>query len=565
MPECTSQAIVKKQVGPGSKNCFGSNITDLQLRNAKEKEFLLSLGSDVVQNYTVMWECRWKEFKQTNQALIDEIWRRSNLDPLRPLNRLTPRVAVRGGFLELYRLSYEADDQNNIYFYDANSMYSTVARDTLFPIGDYEIILEQQLQTSVEIINNEIFYLNESCISDLAHVAVLAPSELARPFLPYRLNDQTYYANCRSCLKTKNVKPCRHKSDSKRRFVSVWTVIELNYALSIGYKILYFYELYHYKCKEKVLSQFVSVVAAQRLKNSNLLEGLTAEQQIERCNYINGKMNLTDPRLILQPLTVKDNKPLKQFWKDFSNSVFGRFALHTNYSQRAFVRSQYELENIISKPSVEVLEFFPIGDSTMEIEYLKNASISPSKEGNLIYTALINAQSRIVLHRLITKLHQDGCEPLYCDTDSILFAAKKNYKLPFDVGLCLGEWKPVLDKTAQIKKFYALGPRNYCLVYECNGKTDYITKIKGLSVSSANLKSSISPQVYETYLKAFFEDEVVSTYIPQMRKVVNPQTKSFKYVMLSQRFDNELHLKRFILKKDLSRTTYSYGYNFKTM
>jgi hypothetical protein len=169
------------------------------------------------------------------------------------------------------------------------------------------------------------------------------------------------------------------------------------------------------------------------------------------------------------------------------------------------------------------------------------------------------------MHQTILKLEQDGCEPLYCDTDSILFAAPKNYKLPFETGPCLGQWKPVLGEATNIKKFYSLGPRNYCLVYECNGKLDYVTKIKGLSVSSANLQSSISPEVYETYLKSHFENEVVSTYIPQMRQSVNPQTKSFKHIMLSQKFDNELHLKRFILKKDCSYKTFPYGYNFKSM
>lgn len=276
-------------------------------------------------------------------------------------------------------------------------------------------------------------------------------------------------------------------------------------------------------------------------------------------------MNFTDPHLMLDPSKVKDNKPLKQFWKDFSNSVFGRFALHTNYSKRCFVRSQHELENLLSKPSVEVLEFYPVGDSTMEVEYLNNAATNPSKEGCLVFTAIINAKSRILMHQIISKLEQDGCEPLYCDTDSILYSSPLNYVPPFNVGPCLGQWKPVLGEEAEIKRFYSLGPRNYCLVYESNGTMHYMTKIKGLSVTSINMQSVISPETYETFLRAHFKNEVASQYIPQMRQSVNPQTKSFKYVMLSQKFDNELHLKRFILKRDDSYNTFAFGYNFKTM
>lgn len=555
---------MRKQVTTGSRNCFGVSVQELQLRNSKDKDFLLSLKSDV-KHYTVMWECKWNLFKSQNPFVMEQIWQRSGLDPKRPLTRLAPRVALRGGFLELYKLSYQANDSKDILFYDANSMYSTIAKDTLFPLGDYQVILEQDLLTSIEIKDNEIFYKGESCISDLAHCAVIVPAHLDKPFLPYRLNNLTFYANCRSCLASKNVSVCRHKTDYKRRFVSVWTVVELTYCLKLGYRITNFYELLHYKRQEKVLSNFVSVVTSQRLKNSNLLEGLTSDQQSELCNSINAKMRFTEPSLSLDPSNVKDNKPLKQFFKDFANATYGRFALHSNYSKRAFVRSQHELENLVSSPNVDVLEFFPVGDSTMEIEYLNNAAIRPSKEGCLIYTALINAKSRILMHQTISKLEQDGCEALYCDTDSILFAAPKNFSLPFEIGPCLGQWKPVLGEAAQIKKFYSLGPRNYCLVYECDGKLDYVTKIKGLSVSSANLQSVISPELYETYLKSHFENEVLSTYIPQMRQSVNPQTKSFKHIMMSQRFDNELHLKRFILKKDSSHKTFPYGYNFKHM
>lgn len=513
----------------------------------------------------MMWECKWHEFKKENPLLMPEIWRRTKLDPQRPLTRLTPRAALRGGLLELYRLSSESNDSTEIHFFDACSMYSTIARDTLFPIGDYEIILEGELQNSIEIKNNEIFFKHEPCIADLAHVAVLAPSNLSKPFLPYRLGNQTFYANCRSCLSAKKTGPCRHKSELKRRFVSVWTVVELNYSLSLGYTILRFYELYHYKCQKKVLTEFVSVVASQRLKNSNLLEGLSLDDQNQLCDEINKKMNFQDPSLQLHPSNVKDNKPLKQFWKEFVNGVFGRFALHSNFTKRDFLRSQSQLETLLSDPSIELLELFPVGDNTMEVEYLKSSAVNPSKEGCLIFSALINAKSRILLHQIITKLEQDGCEPLYVDTDSVLYSARKNYTPPFEIGPCLGQWKPVLGEKAKIKKFYSLGPRNYCLVYECDGKTEYVTKIKGLSIGSANLKSAISPQTYETYLKAHFEDQIVTTYIPQMRQSVNPQTKSFKYVMLSQKFDNELHLKRYILQKDCSHKTYSYGYNFKSM
>lgn len=510
-----------------------------------------------------MWECDWHKFKTENKEMMEEIWRRTKLDPLRPLYRLAPRVSVRGGFLELYRLSYEASENNEIFFYDCNAMYSYIARDTLFPIGDYEIILEQELQKGITIRDNQIFYGEESCECDIALVSILVPSNLSKPFLPFRYNNQTFYSNCFSCLKSKNIHPCRHKSVNKRRFVSVWTVVELNYCLTLGYKILYFYELYHYKMKEKVLSQFVTIMASQRLKNSNLLQDIAPTDHTKYCDEINQKMNFKEPSLLLNPNNVKDNKAQKQFFKDILNNVFGRFALHSNYSKRVFLRTQHELENLMSNPAVDILEFFPIGESNMEVEYLKNSAANPSKEGCLIFTALINAKSRIMMHQIICQLEKDKCEPLYCDTDSILFVSPKDYNFPFEVGPCFGQFKSVLGEASKIKKFFSLGPRNYCLIYELDGKLHYVTKIKGLSVGSANLNSFVSPAVFENYISDYFKGQVTQTYIPQMRQSINPQTKSFKYVMLSQKFDNELHLKRFILKSEQTHKTYSFGFNFQ--
>lgn len=563
MPECTNKGVINRGTLPNSKNCFGTSVAHLQARSTKERELLFSKFSDNVKTYNVMWECNWKQFKSENQDLVNEVWSRSKLDPLRPLYRLIPRVSIRGGFLEVYRLSYQADDNNTLHFYDCNSMYSYIAAETFFPIGDYEIILENDLQQGISIKDNEIFYKNESCQSDIALVSILVPSDLKKPFLSYRLNDQTFNANCFSCLRAKKISPCRHKSDNKRRFVSVWTVIELSYCLSLGYKILHFYELYHYKESAKLLTDFVKVMASQKLKNSNLLANVPKQNQASYCRHLNAAMNFKNPDLELNPSNIKDNKSQKQFFKDILNSVYGRFSLHSNFSKRVFLRSQHELESLMANPSHEILEFFPVTESTMEVEYLKNAQLNPSKDGCLIYTALINAKSRVYMHKLIMKLEEDQCECLYCDTDSILFASPKNYSLPFTVGPCFGDFKAVLGESSQIKKFFSLGPRNYCVLYENGGALNYVTKIKGLSIASANLEKFITPATYETYLSDYFKAQVTQTYIPQMRKTINPQTKSFKYVMLSQKFDNELHLKRFILKHESTHKTYPYGYNFK--
>jgi hypothetical protein len=563
IPECCNADVIKRGLTPSSKNCYGTPVQELLDKTDKEKALLLS--KDNVLNYNVMWECTWDKFKKDNKLHLANFWAASKLDPKRPLLRLVPRCCVRGGLVEVYQLFAETAEGSQLNFFDHNSMYSYISKHMKFPIGEYEIVLETELQKNVTIKNNKILYKNESCECDIAHVSVLAPSHLKAPFLAYRLNDQVYYSNCLACLKTKQCGPCRHKCKSKRRFTSTWTVLELNYALELGYEIEYFYEMYHYSQSALVLSDFVNVIQSLKLKNSDLLAGVSPSEHNEVCDSINTAMNFHHPALRLTPCGINPNNAQKQFFKDILNSLFGRFALHSQHTSRIFLKSQYELNALFATKDVEVLEFFPVNSSTIEAEILKTSSPNTSREGNLIFTALINAGARIYMHKLMQTLENDGCSVLYMDTDSILFSSRLNYAYPFAVGVCPGQFKAVLGSNAHIKKFYCLGPRNYCLLYEKDGVTQYVTKIKGINCTSQNLKNLITPSTYETFLKSYFNDQIQQVYIPQMRRKVEVQTKSFKNVLLTHKFSNELHLKRFILKKDQNFKTYPYGYNFRCM
>jgi len=560
LPECKHPDLIRRNVTITSKNCFGISVKTLLEKTKQEEKFLLS--KDSVNFYDVMYECTWRQFKKEHAILMNEFWQNSKLDPKRPLCRLVPRASIRGGFNELYKLYSEATDSQHLYYYDANSLYSYIARDMDFPVGKYEVILEDQLKLHLKIHNNRFFYKGEDCSCDIAHVSLLAPRNLYAPFLSLRFGEQSYTSLCSKCVQIKNTGVCRHKCPNKRRLVSTYTVVEIEYALSLGYELLFVYELYHYSNKAKVLSDFIKVISSFKLKATNLFENIAEESRQQLCDELNAKMLFDKPSLELTPNNVIPNSSEKQFLKDLLNSLFGRFALNSNHSKREFVRSQAQLESLLANKDFELLDFFPVNNSTMQIEYLKTGLTLASREGNLFYTALINAKARIFMYEHIKKLSADNCTVIYCDTDSLLFSASPHYKLPFDVTPAFGDFKPVLGSTAVIKKFYSLGCKNYCLLYTESGKLSYVTKIKGLSVNSHNLTDKVTPEIYETFIKAHFEDRVLHEYIPQSRCKIEKQTRTFKQIMLTQQFTNTLHLKRFILKKQRNYVTYPYGYNF---
>jgi hypothetical protein len=97
---------------------------------------------------------------------------------------------------------------------------------------------------------------------------------------------------------------------------------------------------------------------------------------------------------------------------------------------------------------------------------------------NVLWAAWTTAAARIVLHKGIRKVANHGWEPVYCDTDSIVVAARKGTKgAPLDVGPALGKWK----LEAKAVAFEAKGPK----LYQYRTKTGQVFKAKGVPQTRA--------------------------------------------------------------------------------
>ena len=561
IPACTNRSVVSKRTKDNSKNCFGKLIKDLQAKEEECKKLLFSKYGDEVKKYDVMWDCVFQSFKKANKDVMEEFWKRAGLHKLRPLSRLVPRASVRGGFLEVYRLTFESNADQDLHYYDMNAQYSFIALTAQLPLGEYQIFLERELKDSLKFVNNQFILNGETCVADIAHVSFIVPSDLAMPFLPIRIGDNCFYANCYTCLIQANCGVCRHKSDVKRKFYSTYTVLELQKALELNYKI-YVHELWHFSQTGNVLNEFVSAMASYRLRNS---ADIDEDKKSSFCDVVNAKMKFVKPELIISPSKIQSNPAQKQFFKSILNSVFGRFALHTNYSTRCFVSSENELNAIAANEHNTILELLPITETVMQVEYLSKQQLHGARESNLFFTSIINASGRLLMYELMQKLNSLQCTPLYCDTDGIIFGSPKGFtQFPFEIGPAFGQFKAVLGE-ARLTKFFSLGPRNYALVYEEAGISKYLTKIKGICAKSDNVQNIITPSVYEDFINSHFKNEVKSIYIPQMKKRVPKELNSFQYQMITQKFSNEIHIKRFILKSQASHVTYPYGFNFKNV
>lgn len=552
---------------PSNKSFNAAKAKIAQKKDADIYNILMTRFSSQIRSIHIMWECEWNQFKKDNPSLMEQFWNETGLTPKRPLFRLNSRSAVRGGFLETYQLKFESSQERVISFVDANSLYSKIALTCNLPVGGFETLTFSDLKDKC-ILNTEdlqFYYNGESMECDVALVEILVPSDLEKPFLPFRIKDEfVFYANCRKCAENKLTKPCKHQIN-QRTFTSSWCCTELAYSVAkLGYKILAWYEVHHYKNIKPVLSDFVKIVASEKLKNSNILKNKkTFEDKLNYCNFLNLAMQFETDKLKLTPNNCQDNVEQKNYFKNCLNSLYGRFALHSEKIHHIFCKTIHDIELITSNPNFEILDFISINDSLLELVYIHKQTISANRNSNMYFTALINAQARIFIYDLMSRLSQENCTILSVDTDAICFAHPPNYQFPFEMSDAFGHFKHVLGANSKITGFYSMGVRSYIITYtDENGTEKFITKVKGMSLDNADTGHSVTPSTFKTFLDKKFHNEVMKIYIPQSRQKFDKQTKLFYHMITAHQFSNELHVKRFVIQKDLSYKTYSYGYNF---
>ena len=280
---------------------------------------------------------------------------------------------------------------------------------------------------------------------------------------------------------------------------------------------------------------------------------------------LNEKMGFNNSNVKLT-LSSINNPVAKNYFKLALNSLYGRFALHSERIKHIFAKSIYEIQAIAANENNEILSLHSVNDNIIEVTYITKSTVSANRYSNMYFTALINAHGRIFIYKLSKTLTALGCEVLSIDTDAILFSHLKTFQPPVTFSPCFGDFKPVLGKDAKITAYYSLGCRSYLVVYiDGNGCQKYITKVKGLSLTSLNNSDILTPSIFENFINLRFQDELDKLYVPQTRKQFEPQTRTFSKIIRSHEFSNEVHVKRFIIPGDPTYRTYSYGYDFKNV
>jgi len=149
-PNCVvGQRILAKKSKEEIENIKKREINFLKFINENFKE--------EVSKIHFIYECEWDKFKKCEEYKTFAL--RHKIPLKRPLVRLNPRIAQRGGLLEVYNLNFEKDLNNDFFIADINSLYPFITMSKPFPIGCPKVLIGEDIK-NITIKKNKIFYKN---------------------------------------------------------------------------------------------------------------------------------------------------------------------------------------------------------------------------------------------------------------------------------------------------------------------------------------------------------------------------------------------------------------------
>ena len=483
--------------------------------------------SDTKPNVVEIWECEFDNLIKRDKAVAD-IVNQANVAPI-----LAPREAFFGGRCNGLKMYHTCLANERIMYVDFTSLYPWVNKTARYPIGHPEVIRS-----------------NFKSIDDyfgLIQCVVLPPSDLYIPLLPSKPDDgKLTFALCYTCAKNHQQTPCRH-GDKARMFRGVWFSEELKKAVQLGYKIVKFEEVWHFKDSTVydpqtktggIFAEYINTFLKVKQESSGWPAGVTTDA--EQAKYIRDYYEVEGIRLEREK--IKHNPGLRAVSKSILNTLWGKFGQSEDLVKTEYFSSPSEVLNLLSSTKIEV------NDLTFHNEYLCEAQYKymdsfkqKNPHTNVVLAAVTTAYARLKLYSVMEALEDDSV--LYFDTDSIVYIDREGEYSP-PIGNNLGELTNEINPKDGnfIKTFLTGGPKNYCYALD-TGKT--VCKVRGITLNHETSKI-INFDTLNEMLKPNSELEKVTvplkdkiTRDTKTKQIVNKNTHKDYRVVYTKRVRQE--------------------------
>ena len=447
-------------------------------------------------NVTVIWE---HEFD--NLLKIDADFREfiSTLD-LEKYKNIKPRDALYGGRVECFISNYECKDETeSIHYVDSRSMYGRVLRDRPFVKG------HPQVKSSLTDELGSVSDYNGIC-----KVLVTCPSDLTIPLLPHRSKStgKLTFPVCAKCADLLQTTTCSH-SERERAILGVYTTEELKKAVSLGYKVLEFYQVWHYEetCQYKppfehgIFSEYINTF--HRLKTAS--DGFPSRFQTpdEKQDYIR-LMKIGD-NIQLSINEINKEPGVRSVAKALLNNLWGRQAINMSKPQVMYFTEPEKFYKILRSDKYSVDDIYIVNDNMIWATITPTEDFVPvNTKGNIVLAIQTTSFGRLFLYEAMETVGPLLC---YVDTDSLIYI-KRHLSPEVPLGYLLGEFKSELKENDHIVVFVSCGLKSYGFRTK-QGHTE--CRIKGFTLDHETSKN-INLKSMADIVKKSGDSEIKVTY-----------------------------------------------------
>ena len=333
-------------------------------------------------------------------------------------------------------------------------------------------------------------------------------------------------------------------------------ISEIEFALSLNYKILAIHECHVYEQSAFILKDFVHHLNYLKVKHSACLENLTnVREKVTYCKKLNKDMNLKAP-FNLSPSNVKLNSQKRTFYKLMANALFGKLEQRNDKSRTLYINQQSELEKLFFSEK-EIKDLNCINSEICEVQFVPDSQkLPPNKNSNCYIGAQLTAYARQTIYSSLQVLEKTSATVFQVDCDSIIFSLPKLQVIPLPLSDAVGHFK---HEIKNITSYQSLGPKNYCITFENNNIIQTVTKVRGLSLNNALNKNTFSAELFKTYVEQFLDKKYEKISIKQYRNRADFKRFKINSAIEKVSFSNALSDRRFIIRDSSFLSSLPYG------
>lgn len=394
-----------------------------------------------------------------------------------------------GGRTSYFAHHYRCGEDERISFKDFVSLYPSQMINKEYPVGEPTVI------------NDHFDRFDPAQYWGLVKAIVLPPDDCFVGVLPYRADGRLVFPLCAACADSQSA-DCRHDDDD-RALHGTWTTFELAAATGVGYRITHVCQVWHWppeKRSKNIYGPYLIRLLGQKMISKRLPDDWSRARKAAYVTRLNRQYGFN-----FTPADFKDNPGMKLIAKTYLNCLWGRITLNAFGSEFRILDGYEAVWKKLTDPNIIVQDYAPVSDTKMAVSFKPADNKAPDQPTvSLLVGIWTCSYGRLDLLAALQKVVREaGPEALlYCDTDSILHAEKRDTQI-LPTGENLGDLADEVGDDVRITAFCCAAPKVYALeMRKADGSVEYRQKFKGFP----NTWRSNQTLNGELFMKQFLRD-----------------------------------------------------------